>query len=116
MTSQNEVPGALWRLIQSWMDAIPYPPSQRRLADRLDVSPTTITDWKYGRGWPAPDLLRKLAAEIGVPYERVLDAVLRDRGYREDPDLSPVADLTDRLPKVAGEQEPRVAKRPKKRT
>lgn len=85
MTSEAEVPGALWDLIQEWMDSIAYPPSQRRLAGRLGVSATTVTDWKYGRGWPAPDLLKKLAAEIGVPYERVLDAVLRDRGYREDP-------------------------------
>lgn len=83
MTSQHETPGALWQLIQEWMDAIAYPPSQRRLANRLEVSASALTDWKYGRGFPAPDTLRRLAAEIGVPYERVLDAVLRDRGYRE---------------------------------
>lgn len=77
--------GRLWELIQAWMDAMPYPPSQRRLAARLNVSPTTISDWKYGTGFPAPSKLRDLAAEIGVPYEVVLDAVLRDRGYREDP-------------------------------
>ena len=77
--------GRLWELIQSWMDSMAYPPSQRRLASRLGVSPTTVSDWKYGTGFPSPAKLHDLAAEIGVPYERVLDAVLRDRGYRDDP-------------------------------
>lgn len=79
--------GHLWALIQRWMDATPRPyraPSQRDLADRLGVSPTTISDWKYREGFPRPEHLEDLAVEIGVPYEVVLDAVLRDRGYRSD--------------------------------
>lgn len=83
MTSQNETPtGALWGLIQLWMDSMPYPPTQRQLARRLEVSPSALTDWKYGRGFPSPENVRKVATEIGTPYEKVLDAVLRDRGYR----------------------------------
>jgi predicted transcriptional regulator len=82
MTGEHDTPGALWALIQEWMDAMPYPPSQRRLAGRLKISASALSDWKYGRGFPGPGQLRNLAAEIGVPYERVLDAVLRDRGYR----------------------------------
>jgi len=85
MTSSKRRPGHLWAIVQEWMDSIPYPPSQRKLATRLEVSPSALTDWKYGDGFPDPDALRRLAAEIGVPYERVLDAVLRDRGYREGP-------------------------------
>lgn len=81
----TERTGQLWRLVQEWMDSIPYPPSQSRLAGRLEVSRSTLTDWKYGRGFPSPEHLRALAAEIGVPYERVLDAALVDRGYREYP-------------------------------
>lgn len=81
----TEQTGQLWRLVQDWMDSIPYPPSQSRLAQGLGVSRSTLTDWKYGRGFPSPDNLRALAYEIGVPYERVLDAALRDRGYRTDP-------------------------------
>lgn len=81
----TEQPGQLWCLVQDWMDSIPYPPSQSKLAARLEVSKSTMSDWKYGRGFPRPDHLRSLAREIGVPYERVLDAALRDRGYREDP-------------------------------
>lgn len=85
--TDDQRPGHLWAIVQEWLDSMPYPPSQRRLATRLGVSPTTVSDWKYGTGFPAPDRLKALAAEIGVPYERVLDAVLKDRGYRE-PDRS----------------------------
>ena len=81
MTSERR-PGYLWAIVQEWLDSMPYPPSQRKLAARLEVSPTTVSDWKYGEGFPAPEHLRRLAEEIGVPYERVLDAVLKDRGYR----------------------------------
>jgi transcriptional regulator with XRE-family HTH domain len=76
--------GRLWAIVQKWIDSMPYPPSQRKLAARLDVSPSLISDWKYRSGMPSPKHLRALAAEIGVPYERVLDAALIDRGYRED--------------------------------
>jgi transcriptional regulator with XRE-family HTH domain len=76
--------GRLWALVQDWMDAQRYPVSQRQLAKHLQVSPSAISDWKYGDGFPSPEHLRALAAEIGVPYERVLDAALIDRGYREE--------------------------------
>lgn len=85
MTSERQ-PGALWAIIEEWMDSIPYPPSQAKLAERIGVSRSAVTDWKYGDGFPAPELLHALAAEMGVPYERVLDAVLRDRGYRVEPE------------------------------
>lgn len=88
MTSQEQTPGNLWGLIQDWMDSIPYPPSQRKLAGRLGVSPSALSDWKYGRTFPGPDALRDLASEIGAPYERVLDAALRDHGYRLSDDRS----------------------------
>lgn len=78
----ERVPGHLWQVIQEWLDAMPYPPSQRKLAARLDVAPTTVSDWKYGESFPGPEHLRRLADELGVPYERVLDAVLKDQGYR----------------------------------
>lgn len=81
MTSQRNT-GRLWAIVQEWMDSIPYPPSQRKLAGRLGVSASAVTDWKYGEGFPEPVHLKALASEIGVPYERVLDAVLIDRGYR----------------------------------
>lgn len=83
MTSDDDQrPGLVWALIQDWMDSIPYPPSQRKLAARIGISPSALTDWKYGRGFPGPAEIQRLADEIGAPYERVLDAVLVDRGYR----------------------------------
>lgn len=78
-----EPTGELWAVIQEWIDAQPYPPSQRKLATRIGVGHSTVTDWKYRRTLPAPEDLRALAIEIRVPYERVLDAALRDHGYRE---------------------------------
>lgn len=81
-SSSEQRPGEVWALVQAWMDSIPYPPSQRKLAARIGISPSALSDWKYGRGFPDPSDLRRLAEEIGVPYERVLDAVLIDRGYR----------------------------------
>ena len=71
----------VWGLIQAWMDSMPYPPSQRKLAERIGVSPGLISDWKYGESMPSPDLVKALADEIGVRYERVLDAFLADHGY-----------------------------------
>lgn len=73
--------GAVWALIQTWMDGMSYPPSQRKLAERVGVSPGLVSDWKYKDSMPAPDLVRALADEIGVRYERVLDAFLEDHGY-----------------------------------
>jgi hypothetical protein len=74
--------GEVWRLVQQWMDAIPYPPSQRRLAGRIGVSPSKLSDWKYCTSWPSADDMHRLASEIGVPYETVLHAFLVDHGYR----------------------------------
>lgn len=73
--------GHLWALIQEWMDGMLYPPSQRKLAKRLGVAPNTVTEWKYGDSFPSPEHLKALAAHIGVPYARALDAALADRGY-----------------------------------
>lgn len=77
--------GYLWAVIQEWLDAQPYPPSQRKVAERIGVGHSTITDWKYARTMPAVDDLKALAAELAVPYERVLNAALIDQGYREPP-------------------------------
>lgn len=90
--------GELWALIQQWLDAIPYPPSQRRLAARVGVSSSALTEWKYGRGFPTPDNLKALAEEIGVPYERVLDAALIDRGYRTPRDPKEASEKPSRTP------------------
>jgi transcriptional regulator with XRE-family HTH domain len=78
----------LWRVIQEWMDQLPYPPSQRKLAARINVkSPQTISDWKYGVSRPSPEDLRSLADEMEAVagrdiYQRLLAAVNADMGYQ----------------------------------
>lgn len=86
----DDKPGFLWDVIQEWIDSHRYPPTQRQLAKRIGVSHSIITEWKYGRSFPGPEALERLATELRVPYERVLDAALHDAGYRhaeppEDP-------------------------------
>lgn len=81
-----EPTGYLWAVIQEWIDAHPYPPTQRQLAKRIGVSHGIITEWKYARSFASPQSLERLAAEMRVPYERVLDAALHDAGYRRPPD------------------------------
>lgn len=87
MTEQT---GHLWAVIQEWQDAQPWkPPSQRELAERIGVSHSTVTDWKYARTFPNPRDLKELAKALRVPYERVLDAALQDADYRDPPSGKP---------------------------
>lgn len=83
MNDETTRPGALWALIQQWMDGLAYPPSARRLADRLGVSSSALNNWKYRRGFPTRAHIEAIADEIGVSYDRVLEAVLIDQGYRD---------------------------------
>jgi transcriptional regulator with XRE-family HTH domain len=82
---QEAQPGALWALIEQWLDAMSYPPSQARLAERLKISDSTMSEWKYGRSFPSAERVKRLADELGVHPDRVIDAVLIDRGYRPAP-------------------------------
>lgn len=75
-------PGFLWSVIREWLDADWNPPSQNKLAARVGVSPSALSDYKYATHMPPPEFLENLAEQIRVPYERVLDAVLKDHGYR----------------------------------
>jgi transcriptional regulator with XRE-family HTH domain len=76
-------PGHLWAVIQEWLDTFKYrPPSQNELAPKLGVSPSSLSDYKYARTMPPPEFVLRLSVEIQTPYERVLDAVLHDHGYR----------------------------------
>lgn len=86
MTTQA---GHLWTVIQSWLDAMTFPPSQAKLAEKLEVSASALSDYKYARHMPTGQTLRKLADVIQVPYEVVLDAALKDHDYRR-PDTKDV--------------------------
>lgn len=80
----------LWQEVQEWIDKLPYPPSQAKLARRLGVGNSTVHDWKYGVSSPGPEALRKLADEM-IPVEgrdiaaRLLEAVNKDQGYLPSP-------------------------------
>jgi len=85
--------GLLWDLIQRHIDAAPYPPSERQVAAKLGVSPTTLANWRELKRLPSRESLRSIADLVGVRYAVVLDAALRDTGYHEEmqasgPDLT----------------------------
>lgn len=89
--------GRLFDLIQAHVDAQAYPPSERELARRLGVSPTTLANWREPKKLIAKKHLLAIANVTGNPYYRVLDALLQDIGYAS-PDNDP----------------PRAARRPRK--
>lgn len=73
--------GQLFDLIQQHMDSQPYPVSQRQVAGRLEVSPTTLKNWRNPEGLVDKKHLQAISRLTGVPYLRVLDALLHDIGY-----------------------------------
>ncbi len=63
----------------------------KRLADRLNVSQSLVSDWIRGEKKvpPSPDMLRRISSELHIPKRTMLEAL----GYmdvgEEDPDVSP---------------------------
>lgn len=114
--------GKFYDLIQAHIDAQPYHVPDRQVAGKLGVTQTTLSNWRTPKRLIDKQHLLAVARLTGVPYLRVLDALLEDIGYlREESDgddrsAAPmnVTELSDALPKVADEQLGRVAKRPKK--
>lgn len=76
--------GHLWGLIEDWMETLQFKPSQSQLAERVKVSRSTISEWKYGTSMPKPLALERLSDETRIPYRRLLAAAHLDAGY--DPD------------------------------
>jgi len=74
--------GRLWDLIQEHMDAQPYGVSERQLAGRLGVTPTTLANWRDPKRLIAKEHLVAIARVTRNPYGRVLDALLEDIGYK----------------------------------
>lgn len=73
--------GRLWDIVQTHIDAQPYGVSQRRIAEKLGISPTALGNWRDPKALPDPANLHALANLTGTPYLRVLDAALEDAGY-----------------------------------
>lgn len=79
--------GRLYDLIQQHIDAQPYAVSGRQVARRLGVSRQTLSNWKEPKELIDKEHLLAISRLTGVPYLRVLDALLDDIGYlREDGD------------------------------
>jgi transcriptional regulator with XRE-family HTH domain len=80
--------GAFWELIDEHLGKMDFPPSKRRLALRLDVSPQTITNWQHGlTELPKRNNLEAVASFIGKTYGEVLEAALSDTGYARGSDI-----------------------------
>ena len=84
--------GLLWDLIQKHIDTSPYRPSERRVAEKLGVSPNALRYWRNPKSLPTRENLQAIADLVGVRYSVVLDAALHDTGYHE----SGVVSLPDR--------------------
>ncbi len=77
--------GHLYDLIQEHMDAQPYPVPARQVAKALGVTQTTLTNWRQPKKLIEREHLASIARVTGNPYNRVLDALLRDIGYLDAP-------------------------------
>lgn len=73
--------GKLYGLIQDYMDAQPLGGKPADIARALGVSRQTISNWREPTQLISRDHLMALAQLIGVPYLRLLDALLEDIGY-----------------------------------
>lgn len=82
--------GRFYDLIQQHVNEQTYPPSERELARRLRVTPSTLANWRTPKRLIEKAHLEAVAELTGVPYIRVLDALLEDIGYipksRPDPE------------------------------
>lgn len=85
--------GRLWDIVQRHIDEAPYPPSERTIARKLGVSPTTLGNWRDPKKLPSRENLEAIAALAGVRYSVVLDAALYDTGYHEASGVSPVEEV-----------------------
>lgn len=82
--------GRLYGLIQDHIDAQPYGVSERQIALKLEVSPTTLKNWRTPTRLIEKKHLLAISQLTGVPYQRVLDALLEDIGYlHADPPPQP---------------------------
>lgn len=87
--------GRLFDLIQEHMDAQPYGVSERQIAQRLGVSPTTLKNWRHPVKLIDKDHVLAISELTGVPYLRVLDALLEDIGYLRPDDPPPPREVAN---------------------
>lgn len=73
--------GKLYDLIQEHIDSQGYEVTVAQVARRIGVSRQTVLNWREPTKLPMREHLQSVARVTGVPYQRVLDAVLDDIGY-----------------------------------
>lgn len=73
--------GQLFDIIQKHIDAQPYEVTLAQVAKKVGVSRQTIANWRTPTKLIAKRHLVAIAEVTGVPYQRVLDALLEDIGY-----------------------------------
>lgn len=73
--------GRFFDIIQAHIDSQPYDVSQRQVAKKLGVSPTTLANWRSPEKLIEKRHIEAVARLTGVPYARVLDALLEDIDY-----------------------------------
>lgn len=84
----------LMRLIQGHLDK--YGVTRAEFARRAGTTPQTVQNWKdRPTTLPRREHLEGVAQVIGVPYEVVLSAALKDAGYQDHDDLPLAARATD---------------------
>lgn len=74
--------GKLFDLIDAYRDRYaPHQPSYSKIAEQVGVSRQTLLNWRTPKELLDKEYLIALADVTGVPYQRVLDALLDDIGY-----------------------------------
>ena len=79
----------------------PHEPTYSRVAEEIGVARQTLLNWRAPTKLLDKRHLRAIAEVTGVPYARVLDALLEDIGYLRADDGP--ASLSERRSKVAGD-------------
>lgn len=83
--------GELFELVEDYRRRFePHPPSYSRIAEQVGVSRQTLLNWQAPTKLVDKKHLIAIADVTGVPYQRVLDALLADIGYLREGDV-PVA-------------------------
>lgn len=78
--------GKFYDLVQQHIDAQEYPPSEREVARKLDVTPSTLANWRNPKQLIAKRHIIAVSELAGVRYERARDALLEDIGYLTEAD------------------------------
>lgn len=81
--------GRLFDILQAHVDAQPYEVSWADVARKIGVSRQTVLNWREPNRLIQREHLRRISEVTGVPYLRVLDALLKDIGYLSDDGAGP---------------------------